>query len=213
MISVWQKNGRDRNVRLTKVAETAIISESSDLGDGVQVWHFAQLRENVSIGNSTIIGKNVYIGPGVTIGSNCKIQNDAKIYETARVENGVFIGPGVTFTNDRVPRAVNPDLTLKIATDWQVVGVHVSEGASIGAGSICIAPIKIGKWSMVGAGSVVTQDVPDYALVLGNPARQIGWVGKSGKRLRPINDNLYSCPDSHSTYTLIGRELIENSLK
>lgn len=151
----------------------AMIHDSVLLGEGTKVWDLAQIRENVVIGKNCVIGRNVYIGPGVKIGDNCKIQNNALIYEPAVIGNGVFIGPAAVLTNDRNPRAVNRDGSLKTALDWDMVGVTVQEGAAIGANATCIAPVMIGPWSLVGAGSVVTKDVPAHATVTGNPARPI----------------------------------------
>jgi UDP-2-acetamido-3-amino-2,3-dideoxy-glucuronate N-acetyltransferase len=155
------------------ISKFAEIAESAIIASGVVVWHFTQIRERVTIGNNTIIGRNVYIGPDVVIGANCKIQNNALIYEPTVIADGVFVGPGVIFTNDRFPRAVNADMSLKSSSDWDIVGVKVDEGASIGAGSVCIGPIQIGKWSVIGAGSVVTKNVLPYTLVSGNPARHM----------------------------------------
>jgi acetyltransferase-like isoleucine patch superfamily enzyme len=127
----------------------------------------------------------VYIGVGVRLGANCKIQNQALLYEGLELGDGVFVGPQVCFTNDLRPRAVNPDLSLKSAEDWELVSTHVGEGASIGARSVIIAGVSIGRWALVGAGSVVTRDVPDHALVFGSPARLQGWVCRCARRLAP----------------------------
>ena len=153
------------------ISNTAKIGDNVTIGKGVYIWDYTQIRDGVTIGENCIIGRNVYIGPGVKIGANCKIQNNALIYEPSQIADGVFIGPGVILTNDRYPRAVNLDLSLKSSLDWELVGVNVEQGASIGAGAICIAPLNIGKWALIGAGSVVTKDVEELTLVLGNPAR------------------------------------------
>ena len=166
------------------IAHDAEISDSAQIGDGSQVWNLTQVRDGVKIGSACVIGRSVYIGPGVRIGNNCKIQNNALVYDPAVLDDGVFIGPGVILTNDRVPRAVTPDGDLKSAADWDPVGVRIGTGASIGAGSVCVAPISIGAWAMVAAGSTVIRDVPDHALVAGNPARLVGWVGRGGTRLQ-----------------------------
>jgi UDP-2-acetamido-3-amino-2,3-dideoxy-glucuronate N-acetyltransferase len=146
------------------------IDSSAVIGPGTKVWDYTQIRENTVIGSNCVIGRNVYIGPGVIIGDNCKIQNNALIYEPAVLEDGVFIGPAVVITNDKHPRAVNADGTLKSATDWEIVGVRVRKGAAIGANSVCIAPVEIGEWALVGAGSVVTKNVEAKTIVAGNPA-------------------------------------------
>ena len=170
------------------------------IGENSRVWSNSQLGINVEIGRNTNIGRNVYLGPGVKIGNNCKIQNNALVYEPARIGDGVFVGPGVILTNDKFPRAVNSDGSLKTPTDWQPLGVEINNGASIGAGAICVAPIEIGEWAVIAAGSVVTKSVLPYALMAGTPARRIGWVGKSGVPLILDSDSTYICPSSGSKY-------------
>ena len=195
-----------------QASDSAIIESDVRIGTGTRIWNNAQIRATAAIGDNCIIGKDVYIGAGVTIGSNCKIQNSALIYEPAEVGFGVFIGPGVVFTNDQYPRAINPDLTVKSSTDWKPVGVTVLEGASIGTGAICVAPVKIGSWSLVAAGAVVTDDVADYALVAGIPAKQIGWVGKSGYKLVE-SDGKFTCPNSGAIYKLLNGHMVEEAAK
>lgn len=164
------------------IHDGAQVSPDATLGDGTTVWPLAQIRERAIIGAHCIIGRGAYIGTGVQVGDNCKIQNHALIYEPAILGGGVFIGPGAILTNDHHPRAINPDGTLKTADDWNPTGVTIHDGASIGAGAICVAPVTIGRWATVAAGAVVTRDVPDYALVAGTPARQTGWVREDGRR-------------------------------
>jgi UDP-2-acetamido-3-amino-2,3-dideoxy-glucuronate N-acetyltransferase len=186
---------------LAFIHESAQIDESVEIGLRTKIWHFCQIRSEVSIGSDCVIGRGVYVGPGVKIGNLCKIQNNALIYETATLEDGVFIGPGVILTNDRNPRAVNRDLSLKSQVDWHQAQITVRHGASVGAGAVCVAPLTIGRWSLIGAGSVVTKDVKDYALVTGSPARQVGWVGKSGHKL--VGDGRsYRCPVTGDRYLL-----------
>ena len=184
------------------IAETADVAQNAIVDPSAKIWHLAQVREHASIGPNCIISRGAYIGTGVSIGANSKIQNHAQVYEPALVGEGVFIGPGVIFTNDRYPRAVNPDGTIKSALDWESVGVHVETGASIGAGAICIAPITIGAWSLVAAGSVVTKDVRAHALVVGSPARQIGWVGYTGEKLEAVagDVNKWKCVTTKDTF-------------
>lgn len=186
------------------ISESADIALSAEVPESTSVWHYAQIRENAKLGEHNIIGRGAYIGAGVELGDNCKIQNYALIYEPAHLGHGVFIGPAAVLTNDEYPRAINPDGTLKSGKDWEAVGVTIGDGASIGANSTCIAPLQIGKWALIGSGAVVTRDVPDFALVVGNPARRIGWVGKTGHRLIPAGENMWACPDT-------GAKFIQNS--
>jgi UDP-2-acetamido-3-amino-2,3-dideoxy-glucuronate N-acetyltransferase len=188
---------------------SADIDEHAIVSPTAKIWHLAQIRENASIGNNVVVGRGAYIGSGVKVGENSKIQNHALVYEPAILGRGVFIGPSVVLTNDKNPRAVSPEGNLKSPHDWSPVGVIIGDGASIGAHSVCIAPIRIGEWAMVAAGSVVTRDVPAYALVAGNPARQIGWVGESGVKLKQDEQNhrIFVCPSTCNTYILEGKAL------
>jgi UDP-2-acetamido-3-amino-2,3-dideoxy-glucuronate N-acetyltransferase len=165
------------------VHPTAEVSAEATLGDGCKIWRQAHIREAAVVGPGCIIGAGVYVGAGVRVGARCKVQNNALLYEGVTLEDGVFVGPGVCFTNDFLPRAVNPDLSLKTAADWEVVPTLVREGASVGASSVVIAGVTIGRWALIGAGSVVTRDVPDHALVYGSPARVRGWVCRCARRL------------------------------
>ena len=165
---------------------TAAVSPLATIGQNVQIWHQAQIRENTIIGDDCIIGKNVYIDHSVKVGSKVKIQNNCSLY-SAIIEDGVFIGPHVCFTNDKIPRAIDVKGNLKSggsnAQDWEILTTTVKKGASIGAASVLLPGITIGKYAMIGAGSVVTKDVPDFCLILGNPARVVGYVCKCGRRL------------------------------
>jgi UDP-2-acetamido-3-amino-2,3-dideoxy-glucuronate N-acetyltransferase len=152
------------------------------IGEGTKVWHICHIRKNAQIGQDCVLGRGVFVDSGVCIGDNVKIQNYVSIYQGVTIGDGVFVGPHVCFTNDLLPRAVNPDMTLKSGDDWTVIPTRVLHGASIGANSTILCGITIGCWAMIGAGSVVTRDVPDYALVVGNPARVIGYVCACGHR-------------------------------
>ena len=184
----------------TTIAPTADVDPRANIGAGTKVWHLAQVREHASIGAECIVGRGAYIGPGVVVGDRCKIQNHALVYEPAILEDGAFVGPAAVFTNDFYPRAVNPDGSLKSADDWHAVGVTVRTGASVGARAVCVAPVTIGRWALVAAGSVVTQDVPDFALVVGVPARRIRWVGRAGEPLVDDGDGLWRCPSTGERY-------------
>ncbi|WP_432443813.1 acyltransferase [Paenarthrobacter nitroguajacolicus] len=181
------------------VAESADVSDKAVIGDGSKIWHLAQVREQAELGVNCIVGRGAYIGTGVKMGDNCKVQNYALVYEPAELEAGVFIGPAVVLTNDTYPRAVAPDGTLKSAHDWEPVGVTIREGASIGARAVCVAPVTIGRWATVAAGAVVAKDVPDFALMVGVPAKRHGWVGKAGFPLQRSGDN-WVCPETGATY-------------
>ena len=177
----------------TVIKPSADVASSAQVAPSARVWHLAQVRENARIGEETIIGRGAYIGEGVRVGARCKIQNYALVYEPASLADGVFVGPAAVFTNDHCPRAINTDGTLKSASDWDRVGVTVEHGAAIGARAVCVAPVRIGAWASVGAGAVVTRDVVSYALVVGVPARRVGWVGEAGVPLVAVDSD--AAPD------------------
>lgn len=179
-----------------RVHPTAEVSERASIGEGASIWHQAQVREGATVGPGCIIGKGVYIGADVSLGANCKVQNYSCVYEGNTLEDGVFVGPEVVFTNDRYPRAINPDGSLKAASDWELEGTVVRYGAAIGSRSVILPGLTIGRWALVAAGSVVTKDVPDHAIVAGNPARQRGWVCVCA---RPLSDQLI-CPACGKKY-------------
>lgn len=193
------------------IHSSADVAENAAIAPSAKIWHYAQVREGSIVGDNCIVGRGAYIGTGVSLGIGCKVQNYALVYEPAVLEDGVFIGPAAVLTNDEFPRAINPDGSPKSAADWKPVGVHIKRGASIGANATCIAPVTVGEWALVGSGSVVTTDVPNFALVVGNPARRIRWVGKAGVPLeRQGNTDIYVCPRTGDLFQeLSANELIE----
>jgi UDP-3-O-[3-hydroxymyristoyl] glucosamine N-acyltransferase len=185
-----------RGARTARIHQSADVADSASIGSGAQIWHHAQIRERARVGDNCIIGKGAYIDADVTMGVNCKIQNYALVYKGARLGNGVFIGPAAILTNDRYPRAITLDGELKRADDWDCGTIEVEEGASIGAGAVVMTGLRIGRYATIGAGSVVTHDVPPHALMIGSPAFQAGWVCRCG---RPLAKDLpcFTCGDSY----------------
>lgn len=184
------------NVRIHPSAD---VSDEAVIGEGTSIWHECQVRERAHIGTGCILGKGVYVDFDVVIGDNCKVQNRSSIYHGTTLADGVFVGPHVVFTNDKLPRAINPDGTRKSDDDWEVGPIHVGQGASLGAGSIILPGVNIGKFALVGSGAVVTRDVPDHAIVVGNPARQVGVVCACGSRLIAETER-YECPSCGCIY-------------
>jgi UDP-2-acetamido-3-amino-2,3-dideoxy-glucuronate N-acetyltransferase len=182
------------------IHETAEVHPTAQIGPGTKIWHQVQVRERVRLGANCIVGKGVYIDFDVSIGDNVKIQNGALVYHGATIEDGVFIGPQACLTNDRLPRAINPDGTLKQDADWEVGKIRVCYGASVGAGAIVLPDVTIGRFAMVGAGALVTKDVPDHGLVVGVPARLIGRVCKCGRRLVEQQPGFWRCETCQTIY-------------
>lgn len=183
-----------KNVRIHATAE---VSSNAKIGEGTSIWNQTQVRENSKVGKNCVFGKNVYVDRNVVIGNNVKIQNNSSVYEGVTLQDGVFVGPHVSFTNDRLPRAINVDGTLKKESDWKIEKTLVRTGASIGAKSVVMCGITVGEFAMVGVGSVITKDVPSYSLVFGNPARLVGYVCKCGFKVAGVDKKLmYStCPN------------------
>ncbi len=177
-----------------RIHPTAEVSPDASIGPGTSIWNQAQVREGARIGGGCVIGKNAYIDADVVIGANVKIGNNVSVFHGVTVEDGVFIGPHVCFTNDKLPRAINPDGSLKGADDWEVSPILVRYGAALGANSTILPGVTVGRWAMVGSGAVVTRDVADHDLVAGNPARRLGSVCECGQPLRDVGDARFSGP-------------------
>jgi acetyltransferase-like isoleucine patch superfamily enzyme len=161
---------------------TAEVEEEVIIGEGTRIWHLCHVRRRAVIGAGCVLGRGVFVDAGVHIGDHVKIQNYVSIYHGVTIDEGVFVGPHVCFTNDLRPRAVNADLSLKSPDDWTLTPTHIAAGASIGANATIVCGVTVGCWALVGAGAVVTRDVPEYGLVVGNPARLIGYVCAAGNR-------------------------------
>lgn len=181
---------------------TADVSPQASIGDGTRIWHQCQVRENATIGKRCTLSKGVYVDFDVSIGNNVKIQNYVSVYHGVTLEDGVFVGPHVCFTNDLHPRAINPDGSPKDADDWIMSRTLIHTGAALGANSTIVCGITVGQWAMVGAGSVVTKNVPDYGLVRGNPARLVGYVCPCGEKLIRQEAGQYVCPVCHTTLSI-----------
>lgn len=166
------------------IHKSAEVSGKAKIGEGTKIWNNAQVREQATIGKECIIGKNAYIDAGVSIGNRVKIGNNVSVFKGSVVGDGAFLGPHCCLANDKYPRAVNPDGSMKTEKDWKVSGVTVKDGASIGAGAILLPGVTVGEWAMVGSGAVVTKDVPAFGLVYGNPAKLYGNVSKSGEKVK-----------------------------
>jgi len=183
------------------VHPTADVSSEAVIGPGTRIWHQAQVRERACLGANCIVGKGAYVDFDVSIGDNVKIQNGVYVYHGVTVEDGVFLGPGVILTNDKLPRAINPDGALKSDADWEVSSTLIERGASIGAGAVILPGVTVGEFAMVGAGSVVTRDVPAHGLAYGNPACLHGYVCRCGRPLNELEDNQWKCEVCNEFYT------------
>jgi UDP-2-acetamido-3-amino-2,3-dideoxy-glucuronate N-acetyltransferase len=187
----------------SQVHPSADVSPQATIGEGTKVWHEAQIREGAVIGANCVIGKGVYIDKDVRIGDNCKLQNGVFVFHGFDLEDGVFLGPGAMLLNDKNPRAVNPDGTTKSEADWEVSQGTVGYGASVGGGAVVLPGIHIGRMAMVGSGAVVTRDVPERAVVYGNPARVHGYACDCGQLLQVQGGgDLYVCPRCGREYTI-----------
>lgn len=186
------------------VNEHAIVDENVELGEGTKVWHFSHVQSGAKIGKKCILGQNVNVGNNVTIGNFVKIQNNVSVYEGVTLEDYVFCGPSMVFTNILNPRSKYPQVGAKY-----YINTLVKEGASLGANCTIVCGHTIGRFAFVGAGSVVTKDVPDFALVVGNPARIIGWYSEGGQKLEFDENGLAYCEKSGKKYKFENDKVIE----
>lgn len=177
------------------VHESAIIDEEAKIGEGTKIWHWVHVSAGAKIGKNCVLGQNVFVGNRVIIGNGVKIQNNVSVYDDVTIENDVFCGPSMVFTN-----VYNPRAAISRKTEYQPT--LVKQGASIGGNATIICGLILGRYCLVGAGSVVTKNVPDYALIVGNPARQIGWVGEYGEKLARCNESgLWICEKTGKKYS------------
>ena len=177
--------------------ETAVIDEGSSIGRGSKIWHFSHVMKDAVIGEKCNLGQNVVVSPGVKLGNNVKVQNNVSIYTGVICEDDVFLGPSMVFTNIINPRSA-------VIRRDQYVTTIVRKGASIGANATIVCGNEIGEYSLIGAGAVITRDVKPFALVIGNPGRQTGWVSEYGHKLSFDNDSVAICPESGQKYKLAG---------
>lgn len=177
------------------VHETAVVDDGAEIGEGVKIWHFSHVMPKCKIGDRCNVGQNVVISPGVVLGKNVKIQNNVSIYEGVTCDDDVFLGPSMVFTNVTNPRSA-------VNRRGQYAKTHVGKGASIGANATIVCGHDIGQYAFIGAGAVVTKTIKDYALVVGNPAKQLGWVSEYGHRLNFDVNGVAVCEESQQEYKL-----------
>ena len=182
--------------------ETAVIDQGCEIGEGTKIWHFSHIMPNCRIGLKCNIGQNVVVSPDVTLGNNVKVQNNVSIYSGVNCEDDVFLGPSMVFTNVTNPRS-------GVNRRGQYSKTTVKKGASIGANATIVCGHDIGEFAFIGAGAVVTKDVPAYALLVGNPARQMGWMSEYGHRLEFDSEGYALCPESKEKYQLINNKVIK----
>lgn len=175
--------------------ETAVIDENCQIGEGTKIWHFSHIMTGCVIGTNCNIGQNVVISPEVVLGNNVKVQNNVSVYTGVTCEDDVFLGPSCVFTNVTNPRSA-------VNRKSRYAGTHVGKGATIGANATVVCGHDIGAYAFIGAGAVVTKHVPDYALLVGNPARQLGWMSEYGHWLYFDAEGIAECPESHEKYQL-----------
>lgn len=177
--------------------ETAVIDDNCEIGAGTKIWHFSHIMSNSKLGENCNIGQNVVVSPGVELGNNCKVQNNVSIYTGVTCDDDVFLGPSCVFTNVTNPRSA-------VNRRGQYAKTHVGKGASIGANATIVCGHDIGEFAFIGAGAVVTKDIPEYAMVVGNPAKLLGWVSEYGHRLNFDNSGRATCTESGQEYELTG---------
>ncbi len=182
--------------------ETAVIDNNCEIGEGTKIWHFSHIMSNCKIGEKCNIGQNVVVSPEVVLGKNVKIQNNVSVYTGVICENDVFLGPSMVFTNVTNPRSA-------VIRKGEYETTIVKQGASIGANATIVCGHNIGRFAFIGAGAVVTKEVKDYALVVGNPAKQIGWMSEFGHRLNFNNEGIALCPESNEKYKLENEKVIK----
>lgn len=175
--------------------ETAIVDENCQIDEGTKIWHFSHIMNGCIIGKNCNIGQNVVISPEVVLGNNVKVQNNVSLYTGVTCDDDVFLGPSCVFTNVTNPRSA-------VNRKSQYAKTHIGKGATIGANSTIVCGHDIGTYAFIGAGAVVTKSVPDYALLVGNPARQLGWMSEYGHRLHFNPEGFAECPESHDKYQL-----------
>jgi len=180
---------------LASIHSSAIVDEGASVGAGTKIWHFSHISSGAQIGEGCSLGQNVFVASDVVIGDKCKIQNNVSLYDGVRLEDEVFCGPSSVFTNDPYPRA-QPE------QGWTIVPTLIKKGASLGANATIVCGNTIGEYAMVAAGSVVTHDVKGHALVVGSPARQVGWVCTCGRKLEEQSDESFLCPLCNKSFDL-----------
>ena len=180
--------------------ESAVIDKKAKIGNGTKIWHFCHIMDDCEIGNDCNIGQNVVISPEVKLGNNVKVQNNVSIYTGVTCEDDVFLGPSMVFTNVNNPRSA-------VIRRGQYLRTNVGKGATIGANATIICGNNIGEFAFVGAGAVVTKDIPPYSLVVGNPSKQIGWMSEYGHKLKFDANGIAICPESKQEYKLEGNKV------
>jgi len=182
--------------------ETAVIDNNCEIGEETKIWHFSHIMSNCKLGEKCNIGQNVVVSPDVILGKNVKVQNNVSIYTGVICEDDVFLGPSMVFTN-----VTNPRSAVVRRGEYEIT--IVKQGASIGANATIVCGHNIGRFAFIGAGAVVTKEIKDYALVVGNPAKQIGWMSEFGHRLNFNNEGIALCPESNETYKLENEKVIK----